>query len=228
MKAELSRQRKSTAATCPSIEKHRNTDSTLDTLKISRTGNGLSEKVGVCLFICRVPYIQIALTSGLWLTLFITLHLVLDTSRGSASGVGRSHGGSTSSARVTSPRSNVGRNNITGRNGSHQGAELVSTGRQGMVSTSFPGESQARLAPRLRGSMSTQANVIDAPFRDAAIPAQNGPHRHRKLPSLSDVLDNRTGDQLCHTAKRVRAEANVGSNSGWTRVAGTATDGLTH
>lgn len=192
LKAELSRQRKSTTATCPSIKKHRSTDSTPDTWKNSRTGSRLSEKVGVCLFV-YCTYIRIACTSGLWLTLFITLYLVIDVSKGPASGVGRGHSDSISSARVTSLTTNFGRNNRIGTNSPHQGAKLVSTRRQGVVSTSVLGESQARSARRSEESTSTQANFIDPPYRNAAIPEQDGPHRHQHLPSLSDVLDDRTG-----------------------------------
>lgn len=135
----------------------------------------------MCLSVYCVPYIRIALTSGLWLTLFISSHFVLDASRRSASGVGKSHSGSINSARVNSLRSNFGRNNRTGRNCPHQGEKLVSTRRQKMISTSVPGESQATSARRSGESTSTQANLIDPPFRNAAIVAQDGPHRHQKL-----------------------------------------------
>lgn len=102
-----------------------------------------------------------------------------DASKVPASGVGRSHRGSTSSARVTSPRSNVDRTDGTGRNSFLQGAEPVSlTGRQGM------------------------ANFIDAPFRNSAILAQTGPYQHWKLPSLSDVLDDGAGGRYSINSDR--------------------------
>lgn len=128
------------------------------------------------------PIAKLSEYNGFGLTL--CSHIPADVSKGSAPKAGRTHRGSTGSIPDLSSR--------TRRTSPYQITEPTSPIRhQGGESVSGRSESYEQSTRTLEASTSPVASSMESSLGNMTLVSQNGAHHCQKLPSLSDMLDDR-------------------------------------